>query len=159
MDHSNVDDPTRRLTSLMYRLHRVTGPSAEDLVGIEVPPHQLRALFVVAEHGPVSVGQLAEGIGASLASTSSLADRLVRSGHLRRDGDPDDRRRVLLAATDQGRQVTWQLMARFNERFGQLVTAMHPEAVAALEVGLTDLLRAAEELGLRHDDHPHGGHP
>lgn len=157
MSGEHAGDPTHRLGMLMHQLRGLAGPSPEDLVGIDLPHHQLRALFIVARHGPVSVGHLAEATHASLASTSSLADRLVRSGHLEREADPGDRRRVLLLATAQGRGVAEQLMSRFHERFDRLVEAMSPEGRAALEAGLTDLVRAADELGLRPDPHRHGG--
>ena len=70
----------------MHQLRGVAGPSPEDLVGIDLPRHQLRALFIVVKHGPLTVGRLAEATEASLASTSSLAERMVRSGHLQRRG-------------------------------------------------------------------------
>ncbi len=138
-----------RLGELMHRLAAAFGPSPEDVVGIDVPRHQLRALFVVAKHGPLSVSGLAEATGASLASASSLADRLAKAGYLERQPDPQDRRRVLLSATPKGHEVAAVLMRRFRERFERLVEAMSPEGRAALETGLTDMIRAADEIGLR----------
>ena len=156
MKPAPVDSSTLRLGELMHQLRGLAGPSPEDLVGIELPRHQLRALFIVVRHGPLTVSHLAETTEASLASTSSLAERLVRSGHLQREADPDDRRKVLLVATPQGREVAEHLESRFRQRFERLVEAMSPEGRAALEAGLTDLIRAADELGLRSRDH-HGG--
>jgi DNA-binding MarR family transcriptional regulator len=144
----------------MHQLRSVLGPSPEDLVDVDLPRHQLRALFVVVKTGPVSVGGLAEVTGASLASTSSLADRLVRSSHLERRADPEDRRRVMLVATPAGVDVTERLEAHFHERFERLVATMTPEGRAALEAGLAEMLRAADELGLSpasEPHHPHGG--
>lgn len=154
-------DPSHRLGRLMRQLHGVLGPSPEDVVGIQLPRHQLRALFVVVKHGPLSVGDLAKAIDASLASTSSLADRLVRSGHLERDADAADRRRVLLAATPAGEDIADRLEERFRRRFERLVEAMTPQGREALERGLADLVRAADELGLRadHRRHPRAGDP
>jgi len=150
-----------RLGQLMHQLRGVVTPSPDDLVGIELPRHQLRALFVVAKTGPVTVSHLAEATDASVASTSSLANRLVRSGHLERQSDPTDRRRVLLAATPAGREITDHLEARFHERFDRLIAAMSPDGRGALEAGLTDMVRAAGELGLNADPDPahhhHGG--
>ena len=150
---------TQRLNELIHRLGATLGPSAEDVAGIDVPRHQLRALFMVAKHGPISVSALAEAIEASLASTSSLADRLVKAGYLVREPDPGDRRRVLLVATDRGQQTADTLMRRFHERFARLVEAMSPEGREALEAGLIDMVRAADELGLRTDHKPHHPHP
>lgn len=158
MKHPHDDTDVGRLGALMHRLRGVVGPSAEDLVGIDLPRHQLRALFVVVKAGPISVGSLAETTESSLASTSSLADRLVRSGYLERSSDPSDRRRVLLVATPSGKEVTNRLEARFHERFERLVGAMSPDARAALEDGLTEMLRAADELGMHTSpSHHHPG--
>ena len=156
------DTPGRRRGALMHQLRGALGPSPEDVVGIDLPRHQLRALFIVDKHGPLSVGRLAQDTGASLASASSLADRLVRSGYLERQPDPADRRRVLLVVTRLGHEVVERLEARFHERFDRLVGAMSPDGRASLEAGLTDMIRAAQALGLlaRPDQHPtHGDHP
>lgn len=158
MSPTHRDPTTHRLIESMHRLGSTLGPSPEDVAGIDVPRHQLRALFVVAKHGPMSVSALAEAIEATLASTSSLADRLVKAGYLGREPDPDDRRRVLLVATARGQEVADTLMRRFHERFERLVEAMSPEGREALEAGLNDMIRAAEGLGLR-TDHRHHHHP
>ena len=144
-----ADETSRRLGELMHRLGTALGPSPEDVAGIDVPRHQLRALFIVVKHGPMSVGDLAAATHASLASTSSLADRLARGGYLERQPDPDDRRRVLLVATALGRETAETLQRRFHARFERLVLAMSPEGRAALETGLQDMIRAADELGVR----------
>lgn len=159
MSTDHARGATQRLGRLMHQLRAVAGPSPEDLVDIDLPRHQLRALFIVAKHGPMSVSALADATHASLASTSSLADRLVKSGYLEREADPADRRKVLLSASPQGREVADRLMSRFNERFERLVEAMSPEARSALETGLTDMIRAADELGLRTRPDHHGGTP
>lgn len=160
MNAEHERGPVHRLGKLMHQLRGTLAPSPEDFVGSDLPQHQLRALFVVDKHGPISVGGLAEATHASLASASSLADRLVRSGHLQREQDAGDRRVVLLVATPQGQAVTEELTSRFRARFERLVEAMTPEGRAALEAGLTDMIRAADELGVRSTDDPqhHGGH-
>ena len=155
MNHLHGDGDEHRLGRLMHQLHGVLGPSPEDVVDIEMPRHQLRALFAVSKDGPISVGHLAETTEASLASTSSLADRLVRSGYLQRTVDPADRRRVMLSATPDGLAVVERLESRFHDRFTRLVGAMSPEGRAGLEAGLLEMIRAADELGLRTDPiHP-----
>lgn len=160
-DSSDLDrdpDQAQRLGQLMHRLHGVLGPSPADFVDTDLPRQQLRALFVVARHGPISIGGLARATHATLASTSSLADRLARSGHVEREPDPADRRRVLLTATAGGRAIVDRFESRFRQRFECLIGAMSPEARTALEAGLSDILRAADELGMRRDDaRPHGG--
>lgn len=162
MSEKHARSATHRLGQLMHRLRGLASPSPEDLVDIDLPRRQLRALFVVTKRGPLSVGALAEATDASLASASSLVERLVRSGHLQREADPEDRRVVLLSATEQGAAVVDRLQSRSLARFDRLVEAMSPEGRAALEAGLTDMMRAADELGLLADHEPrhdHASHP
>ena len=158
MSERHAESATRRLGQLMHRLRGLASPSPEDLVDIDLPRRQLWALFIVTRHGPLSVSALAQATDASVASVSSLAERLVRSGHLRREADPQDRRVVLLSATEQGESVVDRLQSRSHARFDRLVEAMSPEGRAALEAGLTDMMRAADELGLLADDEPHPHH-
>ena len=166
MSAPQPDHSARRLGELMHRLRGLAGPSPEDLVDIDLPRHQLRALLIVTRHGPLSVSALAEATAASLASTSSLVERLVRSGHVRRETDMNDRRVVLLAPTEQGAASVDRLLSRYHARFDRLVEAMSAEGRAALEIGLTDMTRAAERLGLDPERGPrtdqdthHGDHP
>ncbi|RIQ31052.1 MarR family transcriptional regulator [Jiangella rhizosphaerae] len=59
-----------------------------------------RALLVLVaaerEGRDVTAGAIGHELGLSSASVTALVDRLVASGHLRREPDPHDRRRVLL---------------------------------------------------------------
>jgi len=154
---ADPDLATNRLGKLMHRLRAVVGPSPQDFVDLELPRHQLRALLIVTKAGPIAVGRLAEMTEASLASTSSLADRLVRAGYLRRQADPADRRRVLLEPTPVGIETAGRLESRFHERFERVVGAMSDEGRTSLEAGLNDMMRTAERLGLAADHDPHHG--
>lgn len=63
------------------------GPAAGSL-----SPHAIRAAIHVYQHGTVTIGQLGDGLGISQGWASRLVDDMVRSGHLVRERDPDDRR-------------------------------------------------------------------
>src|SRR5215470_14883981 len=63
---------------------------------------QLRALFVVADFGPIPIGGVAARLGIGLPAASSLVDRLVDQGLVKRREDPADRRRTLAEPTVAG---------------------------------------------------------
>lgn len=69
-------------------------------------PNDFRALLhiMVAETGgrPLTSGQLGERMGLSAAAITYLVDRLIESGHIRRDTHPDDRRKVVLRYSEPG---------------------------------------------------------
>ncbi len=54
---------------------------------------------------PLTARQLADHLQISPGAVTYLVDRLTASGHVYRDTDPTDRRRVLLRFGDHGRDV------------------------------------------------------
>jgi DNA-binding MarR family transcriptional regulator len=59
-------------------------------------PRHVPVLMVVGLDGPLSVGQIAERIGLSLATTSLMVGELDRHGLVERTEDERDRRRTLV---------------------------------------------------------------
>lgn len=72
----------------------------------DVRPTDFRALLhiLVAETAgePISAGELRQRMGLSGAAITYLVDRMMRSGHIRRDSHPADRRRVILRYSEPG---------------------------------------------------------
>jgi DNA-binding MarR family transcriptional regulator len=63
---------------------------------IGVNATDLRCVHLVAQHGPLSAGELARLTGLTTASVTGIVDRLEQAGFVRREGDPTDRRRVVV---------------------------------------------------------------
>ncbi len=72
-------------------------------------PSDFRALLhiLVADTAgvPLTSGQLRRRMGVSAAAITYLVKRLIDSGHIRRDADPADRRKVILRYAEPGRDV------------------------------------------------------
>jgi DNA-binding MarR family transcriptional regulator len=68
-------------------------------------PSDFRALLhiLVAETAgaPLTSGELRRKMGLSAAAITYLVERMIESGHIRRDSDPADRRKVILRHADQ----------------------------------------------------------
>ncbi len=71
-----------------------------------VRPSDFRALLhiLVAENGgtPLTSGELSQKMGLSGAAITYLVERLITSGHIRRDSHADDRRKVVLRYSGPG---------------------------------------------------------
>lgn len=72
----------------------------------DVRPNDFRALLhvMVAETAgaPVNPGELRQRMGLSGAAITYLVDRMMASGHITREPDPADRRKVVLRYSDSG---------------------------------------------------------
>jgi MarR family transcriptional regulator, organic hydroperoxide resistance regulator len=51
---------------------------------------------------PLTAGELRKRMGVSGAAITYLVERMIASGHIRRDSDPADRRKVILRYDDHG---------------------------------------------------------
>jgi DNA-binding MarR family transcriptional regulator len=75
-------------------------------VAQDVRPTDFRALLhvMVAETSghPITSGELRQRMGLSGAATTYLVDRMMAAGHITRESDPGDRRKVMLRYSASG---------------------------------------------------------
>jgi DNA-binding MarR family transcriptional regulator len=75
----------------------------------DVAPNDFRALLhiMVAESAgtPLTAGELRKRMGMSGAAITYLVERMIASGHVLRESDPADRRKVILRVAEHGMNV------------------------------------------------------
>jgi DNA-binding MarR family transcriptional regulator len=124
-----------RRSELLARLQRAAQTSTTDgilfhqavadRVGLHVT--DLRCLNVLAQTGPLTAGELGQRLGlGTTGAVTRMVDRLERAGYVRRQVDPDDRRRVIIhplpeqlatvAPHYQGMATAWtDLLAAYSD--------------------------------------------
>jgi DNA-binding MarR family transcriptional regulator len=80
----------RRTGSLM----QLMGQAAADRIGINNT--DLNCLNILSFSGHMTAGELAKATGLTTASITGVVDRLEEAGFVRRERDPNDRRRVVV---------------------------------------------------------------
>ena len=106
---------------------------------------QAQALLVLTEQPGLNLGLLARALSKDQASTSIVIDRMMTLGLVRRETDPDDRRRALLYTTTQAQPLV-DHMQRVRDDINRLVLdAIGVEKSEALESLLVDLLGVIED--------------
>jgi DNA-binding MarR family transcriptional regulator len=119
----------------------------------------LQALIAVmdAERGgdPITPGRLGEQLNLSSGSVTALIDRLERAGHIRRDRDTTDRRKIFLRYAERGARVaveffrplgrrTDAVMDRFTEEELEIVHRFMREMVGSMRDHRDAMRRAAD---------------
>ncbi|GLY66817.1 MarR family transcriptional regulator [Amycolatopsis taiwanensis] len=89
--------------------------------------------------GPRRMSTLAEFEGVRQSSMTALVDRLERLGLVTRARDPEDRRAVLITATDTGRQYVNELVLTREEFLRERLIALEPAERAAIQAALPAL--------------------
>lgn len=69
--------------------------------GFSVP--EFRSLAFINRNSGASLGELAEHLGVEAPTVSKLVDSLVQRGLVRREDDPEDRRRMRLSILPRGK--------------------------------------------------------
>ena len=85
---------------------------------------QFRVLSVLDWHGISSVSQIAEFLELGLPATSKIIDGMVSAGMLSRQGDPSDRRRVLLEINSTGRNELLATRAIAHNHLANLLSPL-----------------------------------
>ena len=155
----------RALTAQSDRIGRIFaemhGLSANEF-------HALLHIMVGETTGVVlSAGQLQQRIGLTHSGITHLVDRMIAAGHIRRDNDPTDRRKVILRYEDHGMQVARTFFAQLGAANRQAMASLTDQELAAGHKVMTILTASMDDFGngllpvedkLKHQvDEPPGG--
>ena len=66
---------------------------------------ELMALMVVDRYGEVSMSQICDALNIPMSTSTGIVDRMVKKGFLHRERSDIDRRVVVVAMTERGREV------------------------------------------------------
>jgi DNA-binding MarR family transcriptional regulator len=127
----------------MHRSMRGWGLFAKSM-GLSM--QQFGILMQLHHRGNCGIGDISERFDITNAAASQLADKLVQSGFIKRDEDPNDRRAKLLNLSDKGkelvRQGTEERYRWVDELAGKLTAEEREKVTEALNI----LTQAAKEI-------------
>ncbi|MGW6932180.1 MarR family winged helix-turn-helix transcriptional regulator [Lentzea sp. NPDC054927] len=108
----------------------------------ELHPTDMTALnLIMTARSPMTPGSLAKALNLSASATTSVLDRLTKAGHVVRERDPDDRRRVelrvLSAATALASTFFQPLAREFSSAWDEMSDADR-QVVARFLVATTE---------------------
>lgn len=126
---------------LLAAVRRVLGPDITIDPGLSISTTQFLALRTLAVVDRTS-SEAALSLGVRLPTMTQLADGLVARGWVERRDDPEDRRRVRLALTRDGKEVYRSARERAEEHMQHILDRLSPGEGRALVDGL-QALRAA----------------
>ncbi|MEU4765737.1 MarR family transcriptional regulator [Actinosynnema sp. NPDC023794] len=110
-----------------------------------VPWADLQALYVLANYGPATAGELARRVNLTSGSASRMIDRLVRAGFARRVPDERDRRKVLIEPDPDAVARIGRMYDGLNDRHRRDVEALDDAELATLLRFMETAARRTEE--------------
>ncbi|MFM7069825.1 MAG: MarR family winged helix-turn-helix transcriptional regulator [Actinomycetes bacterium] len=122
------------------RLAKVAGTALFD-VDLTLPQYRV-LVFLAAGERPAS--HVAALLGVAPSTVTAAVDGLTARGLVERRADPDDRRRVVLANTADGRQLLRRGDAVVAARLDRLLQFLSDDEADTVLTGLAHLNRAME---------------
>lgn len=114
--------------------HQLTGP-------------QLVCLRELSKLGRCTPSELARVVSVSQGTMTGIVDRLEARGLVKRERDPDDRRRQLLTLTEAGLSSVQNAPSSLHERFSRRLRSLEEgeQAMIAWVLGrVVDMMEASE---------------
>jgi DNA-binding MarR family transcriptional regulator len=119
--------------------------AARHLLGVN--ELDARALLHIDSHAGTRPGDLRDYLGITSAGVTTLIDRLVERGAVRRDVDADDRRVSRLTTTADLHAEPWSVLTRFDDAFSAAIENGDVEdserLASALDAFTSSAVRAA----------------
>jgi len=110
---------------------------------------QLRSLAFINRNPGASLSDLAEHLGVTSATASATIERLVQRDFVERIAHPQERRRVLLNLTEEGKCQLKQSQDQTRAHITDLLTGLTEEQISNIEEGLTLLKNVFEKTELK----------
>ena len=122
---SELTEAIRRAFGRYGAAHGLLNQAVAERLGLNVT--DLSSLGILMEDGPLTPTQIAEVTGVTSGAVTGVIDRLERAGFVVREGDPQDRRKVMVRAR--------------TERAPEMAELYRP----LVEAGSANLARLSEE--------------
>lgn len=121
----------------------------------DLAANDFRALLhvMVAETAgtPLTAGELRTRMGMSGAAITYLVERMIASGHFRRESDPADRRKVILQVAEGGRAVARGFFTPLAEHNSRAMADLPDDDLAAAHRTFAAIIAAMRDFRSRLD--------
>jgi DNA-binding MarR family transcriptional regulator len=113
--------------------------SALEELGGEVTPLQLRVLLIVSRARRVSLGRLADALGASVPATNRICTRMEAAGLVAQGRGAARGGIPMIVLTASGRRLVTRIQAQRGAVLDHVLESLTPAGRAALASALTEL--------------------
>ena len=138
-------DPTAPVGPALIRIAALVTDRYEVISGELGVDFRTGRLLVAVARRPQTVGELGRYVRVGKSTMTGVLARLVSSGLVVREANPDDRRASLITPTPRGRDIADTLVARVREEVLRLLAPMDALARADLAALLQIILDAADQ--------------
>lgn len=143
------------IDAIVDELHQMIGSlrcaGTGRMVKAGISMTHLHILWVLEHHGELPMSRLADMLDVSFSNATGLIDRMEERGLVERIRVPDDRRVVIVRASEKGSRMRDEIEALKQDRMRSILGRLAPDQLTRIHGAIGDLrLAAAAEIGSEH---------
>jgi DNA-binding MarR family transcriptional regulator len=143
---NQMTDPREHFTSLMRGLGTRTILHQQNVAAsLGLYNNDFISLDILRETGPITAGELSKKTGLATGSITALVDRLEKIGYVRRENDPNDRRRVIIVPEYESKEEIRHTYESLHQAMLQLASSYKQEELALISQFLHNASTVLEE--------------
>ncbi len=113
-EEENVDIVVRNLLEIYPPLMRKIN-TCDFMKDLNITPNLCRILFILKYQGEMTLSQLSKRMVMNRSNCSRAVDELYELEYVDRKTDPEDRRRILLTLSTEGKKAVEKLQYKIRE--------------------------------------------
>ncbi|MNY31162.1 putative HTH-type transcriptional regulator YusO [compost metagenome] len=118
---------------------------AEATKARALTPSQLGVLRLLSDGGERRMSEVAAAMALSNSACTVMSDQLEKRGLVRKRMDPEDRRAVQVAITDEGRAMLKAMLADIHQALAERLDRLNADERQTVVAGFEALARVMDE--------------
>jgi DNA-binding MarR family transcriptional regulator len=103
------------------------------------------SIDILRDRGPITAGELSKLTGLATGSVTALIDRLEKNGYVRRQNDPNDRRKVIIVPLYENKEEVSQTYLPLHSAMVKLASSYTEEELAFITKFLDQASQVLDE--------------
>lgn len=134
------------LTTFPLFMHKVFRDFAPDTGGHALNRTQMKVLMIVHIHVTPNMTEVCRHVNMERGSMTSVVNELIALDLIRRSRNPDDRRKVDLSLTGEGRGLVTRILELAHRHLEEKLEPLEPAEVERFKRAIHDLHAVAVKL-------------
>lgn len=124
LSKEDVNNISSDLISLVFLLtSRIFNPSQMSK-GMPIPHSHIKVIFHIVMAGPCPVSKIANELIISKPNMTPIIDNLISEGYVNRFNDPNDRRVIMIEATEKAHVFLKEAREKLKELLAEKITVL-----------------------------------
>lgn len=145
MEQKTFSQLVERYGDLSFKVNKMGEALVEDTLQESLALEQDAFIRFIKKHQPCTSSQLAEVFYVKKSAVTSIVNKLVEKGYIRRTRSRRDRRVVFLRLTEKGTAFHEECQSRVHEVLADLISQFREEEIAAFMNTYEKLAHLLEE--------------